>query len=154
MKTITEKLQDFAKLVEVETVERLHKDGLACEANIDKAKTKVKEGQKYAKVDIGNSGRFMVEMSTGNIFGIKGYGQIHRGHWYGNLDTTDQYNWGGYYPVKKENPTPLTKAHGYPILTFAPPTEVQEDEVMAWMKENPTPPTFAPSSMVDDSKRA
>lgn len=44
---------------------------------------------KYARVDVGRSGRYMVELSTGNIFGIKGYGTIHRGHRYGNvLDTT------------------------------------------------------------------
>jgi hypothetical protein len=40
----------------------------------------------------------------GNIFGIKGYGQIHRGHYYGTLDTIENWYWGDYaaYPRKKD----------------------------------------------------
>ena len=46
----------------------------------------IKPGPKYTKVNIGDSGRFMVVNSTGEIFGIKAYGVIHRGHYYGTLD--------------------------------------------------------------------
>jgi hypothetical protein len=38
----------------------------------------------------------MVVNATGEIFGIKAYGVIHRGHRYGTLDTLDSYDWGGY----------------------------------------------------------
>ena len=45
----------------------------------------VKAGPKYTRVDVGSSGRFMVENSTGQIYGIKAYGVIHRGHYFGTL---------------------------------------------------------------------
>lgn len=110
------KLTIFARRVERQTIERL--GPLTCQDNIRNSRVTVKPGKKYAKVDIGHSGRYMVEMETGNIFGIKAYGQIHRGHFYGTLDTIDDYFWGEYYPVKYENPTPLDG--GVPKLTFAP----------------------------------
>lgn len=56
----------------------------------------VKLGKKYAKVDVGTSGKYMVEMDTQRIFGIKAYGVIHRGHQYGTLDTIDDWDWSGY----------------------------------------------------------
>jgi len=109
----------FAALVEAETITHLKQAGVSCEANLKNAKTSIKEGSKYTKVDIGTSGRYMVEMSTGNIFGIKGYGTIHRGHFYGTVDTTADYFWGGYYPERKSSPLPKQK-WTIPALTFAP----------------------------------
>lgn len=47
----------------------------------------------------GESGSLMVELSTGNIYGIKSYGKVHRGRQYGTLDTISQYYWGNYYPI-------------------------------------------------------
>ena len=61
---------------------------------------KIKMGRKYANVDVGSSGRYMIELSTGAIYGIKAYGVIHRGHAYGTLDTVDAYDWGGYVANK------------------------------------------------------
>ena len=43
------------------------------------------EKAKYINLDSGNSGAFMVEKSTGNVFGIKGYGQTDRRKYYGNI---------------------------------------------------------------------
>jgi len=63
--------------------------------------TRIKEGKKYDKVDVGSSGKFMIEKDTGDIYGIKGYGVIHRGHRYGSLDTIEDYFWGEYHPQKK-----------------------------------------------------
>ena len=74
MKTIKE----FAELLEKEQIERLHNDGLACEANILNARVSIKPGKKYTKVDVGSSGKYMVD-KDGNIFGIKAYGVIQRG---------------------------------------------------------------------------
>lgn len=115
------KILAFAKLVETETIQRLHENGLACLSNLNNAKTRVKDGSKYSKVDIGTSGRYMVEMSTGNIFGIKGYGQVHKGHFYGTVDTTNEYFWGNYYPEHKTAPIGAQSVrHSCPKLTFAP----------------------------------
>jgi hypothetical protein len=61
----------------------------------------IKPGIKYIKIDIRNSGRYMVEVSTGNIYGIKAYGVIHRGHRFGNLDTINEWNWSGYRAFKR-----------------------------------------------------
>lgn len=50
---------------------------------------------------MGGSGKLMVVNDTGEIFGIKAYGVIHRGKKYGTLDTINEYYWGEYHPVKK-----------------------------------------------------
>lgn len=63
--------------------------------------TNIKPGKKYTKVDIGHSGTYMVVNDTGEIFGIKAYGVIHKGHQYGTLDTINDWNWGGYTATKK-----------------------------------------------------
>ena len=47
--------------------------------------THIKPGRKYTKIDVGCSGKYMVENETGRIYGIKAYGVIHRGHFYGTL---------------------------------------------------------------------
>ena len=122
MNNITDKLNLFAQLLEREQIQQLHTNGVGCQANIDNSKVTVIPGRKYAKVDVGTSGKFMVEVATGNIFGIKAYGQIHKGHFYGTLDTINDYFWGEYYPVKKVNPTPLMwpSVTTVPQLTFAP----------------------------------
>jgi hypothetical protein len=96
------KLQALAELVEAQQIARLHVDDLACQTNIDCAKTKIKLGKKYDKIDIGGSGMLMVERETGIVYGIKAYGVIHKGHKYGTLDTTNKWFWGYYYPMPGE----------------------------------------------------
>ena len=61
---------------------------------------KVKPGRKYTKVDVGSSGKYMVVNETGEIYGIKGYGVIHKGHYYGTLETMNEWNWGGFHAHK------------------------------------------------------
>lgn len=63
----------------------------------------VRPGSKYTKIDVGSSGKFMID-ADGNIYGIKGYGVIHRGKRYGTLDTIENYYWGNYSPAKKVTP--------------------------------------------------
>jgi hypothetical protein len=92
-------IQQFAELVERQQIERLHKDNLACEANIINSKVTIIEGRKYTKFDVGTSGKFMIDQE-GNIFGIKAYGVIHKGHHYGTLNTINDYYWGNYKPQK------------------------------------------------------
>ena len=94
-------LKEFAELLERQQIERLKADKLDCQCNIDNYKVSIKAGKKYYKVDLGYSGRFMIDME-GNIFGIKAYGVIHRGHRYGTLLTVNQWDWSGYYPKRTE----------------------------------------------------
>lgn len=94
------KIQRFAELLEKELIEDLHKRNLACQANLNNCKVTIKLGRKYTKVDIGRSGRYMID-NEGNIYGIKGYGVIHRGHHFGTLDTIDDWHWGSYRGIRK-----------------------------------------------------
>lgn len=99
--TFEEKLQRLSLLHESDSLQDLKQRGLACAGNIANLKVDLVFGQKYVKLNAGGSGRLMIEIATGNIYGIKGYGQIHKGHAYGNLDTIDDWYWGRYYPEKK-----------------------------------------------------
>lgn len=94
-----EKIKRLANLIENQQIERLRKTGLGCESNILNSKVKIKEGKKYVKIDVGSSGKYMIDCE-GNIFGIKAYGVIHKGHQYGTLDTIDLYYWGDYKTYK------------------------------------------------------
>ena len=89
----------FAELVERQQKERLSRECPTLDTTHYYAVT-VKEGAKYFRVDVGTSGKFMVDME-GNIFGIKAYGVINRKKQYGTLETIDQYTWGDYSPRKK-----------------------------------------------------
>jgi len=42
-------------------------------------------GAKYARLDIGGSGAFMVDLATGDVYGIKGYGQVDKKKVFGNI---------------------------------------------------------------------
>ena len=99
--TFDEKIQQFAKVLEDQQIARLWQEKLACPCNIENVRTKVVPGKKYYKVDVGTSGKYMVERDTEKIFGIKAYGVIHRGYQFGTLDTIDRYNWGGYRAYMK-----------------------------------------------------
>lgn len=101
MKTFEEKMKDLADLVTKEQAEYLKMRDLDCPNNVKDRQTSIKPGNKYWKIDVGCSGKFMVEKATEIVYGIKAYGQIHKGHAYGTLDTTDQWYWGEFYPVKK-----------------------------------------------------
>jgi len=89
-----ERLEHFRALLESEQVARLLGDGFY--SQIDTVRCRVKMGRKYANVDVGNSGKYMVELATSKIYGIKGYGVIHRGYGYGTLDTIGCLDWSGY----------------------------------------------------------
>ncbi len=95
-------IEDFATLVEKHQRAAYLKQFPDTEGVlIDRAcAVTIKPGKKYTKVDIGTSGRFMVVIETGEIFGIKAYGVIHRGHAYGTLATINDWQWGGYHAHK------------------------------------------------------
>jgi len=102
--TFQEKLERFRARVEAEQFQNLQRKApKLAEICPDYYAVTIKPGKKYTKVDVGTSGKFMVTQD-GEIFGIKGYGVIHRGHRYGTLDTIDQYWWGEYGPIKGGKP--------------------------------------------------
>src|SRR3990167_5664941 len=99
------KLETFRALLEVATRQRYADDwardqerGLDYSLSVHEPQMvcRVQLGRKYAHVAVGSSGRYMVELATGAVYGIKGYGVIHRGHYYGTLDTLADYEWSGY----------------------------------------------------------
>lgn len=91
--TITE----FAEHIEKKSKANLMKHGMDCEANWKQCKTHVHQGKRWTRVDVGDSGRYMID-TDGTIYGIKAYGVPHKGHCYGTLDNPvnlgDQ--WGRY----------------------------------------------------------
>lgn len=96
-----DKIEIFAERVKKEQQERMYKEGFTDQRVVESATNyRIIPGKKYTKVDIGQSGKFMIEGE--DIYGIKAYGVIHRGHYYGTLNTLDQYHWGYYRPVKKK----------------------------------------------------
>jgi len=95
-----DKLLALAQKLEADQLAQLVLDNVDCEPNRVNHTTWIKFGKKYDKIDVGGSGKLMVVKATGEVFGIKGYGVIHKGHAYGTLDTIDQWYWGHYYPQK------------------------------------------------------
>ena len=102
----TQKIEKLAALMEQQQLEATNESSrkqgfaVACEANRLQCLTSIKQGKKYTKIDVGTSGKLMID-EDGNIFGIKAYGVIHRGKHYGTLDTVEDYYWGDYYPRKR-----------------------------------------------------
>jgi hypothetical protein len=91
-----DKLQHFVERLEAHQLQGLIDRGLDCEPNRLHCKVHIHFGKKYTRVDVGGSGKYMVVDDTSEIFGIKAYGVIHRGHRYGTLDTVDQWDWRDY----------------------------------------------------------
>lgn len=95
------KLQRLADLIETGRLIALVLDKVDCESNRTNCKVRIVPGRKYTKIDVGYSGAYMVDNGTGEIFGVKAYGVIHRGHRYGTLDTVDQWNWRPYQAIPR-----------------------------------------------------
>lgn len=96
-----EEIKPFAELLECDQLADDAEKGLTYEGWEKHCAVTVKIGGKYARVDVGDSGKYMVVLETGEIFGIKGYGVIHRGHAYGTLETIHEWDWRGYNARKK-----------------------------------------------------
>lgn len=95
---------EFAALVLAQTQERLRND-YPTSPQWSWEQVAVKPGPVYTKVDIGPkgnmSGKYMIENATGIIYGIKGYGKVHKGHRYGTLETAGSWYWGGYTGMRE-----------------------------------------------------
>ena len=94
-----EKLEALRSLIELEQERSLRAQGY--NPALHPHDCRLKNGRKYVNIDVGSSGKYMVELATGNIYGIKAYGVIHRGHQYGNLDTINDWDWSGYTAFRK-----------------------------------------------------
>src|SRR6266850_1100256 len=111
IENLTNKINDFAGRLESDTVARMKLDGHVQSTIDHHAKTTVVPGSKYTKVNIGGSGRYMVENSTGIIYWTKGYGVIHRGYSFGTVDTINDWDWSSYKAIRL-------------APKFAPPAEI------------------------------
>lgn len=96
-----EKLKTLCELITKEQIERLIEQGLDCETNKIQARAKYIIKKKYSYINIGSSGRYMVDNQTSCIYGIKAYGVINKNHRYGNLETINNYYWGTYTATLK-----------------------------------------------------
>ncbi len=100
-------IEELAALVLEQTRQVLRAKGYDSQA--DSEAVEVRPGPKYTKLDRGPrwgagrtehnmSGYLMVDNTTGDIYGIKAYGVPHKQHWYGTLDTAEDWFWGDYAP--------------------------------------------------------
>jgi len=96
MKITIEDIKPFAELLEAAQLAELIRLDYDCESNRRNVKTSIKMGSKFARVDVGSSGKYMVDLASGEIWGIKGYGVVHRGHNFGTLATIGEWDWSGY----------------------------------------------------------
>lgn len=136
---MNKKLEILAHLVKCEQQGELVKTSLNLGPNyID---VRLVPGPKYTKLDIKHggqwSGSLMID-AEGNIYGIKGYGTIHRGHAYGNLDTIEKWYWGRYYPTPRPSnwPAPVLSEPESPYTVGdkpqAHPLQVADILVGSW----------------------
>ena len=96
-------LQDFAAWLERELRARIAEEypSLLAKDGTDRYHVRVTPGPKYTRVDFEGSGKYMVVNATGEIYGIKGYGVIHRGHAFGPLATVAEWDWSGYRATRR-----------------------------------------------------
>lgn len=97
-----EKLDAFVALAQSDYAARMKKEYPESTLSVEKVYA-CKPGKKFVRVNIGSSGRYMVDLSDGTIYGIKGYGVVHYGHVYGTLDTINDWFWGEYYPCPMDS---------------------------------------------------
>ncbi len=92
-----EKLAAFVKMLTEHQQANLLARDMACEANMINHVAVVRGGiGRFVKVDVGTSGKYMVEVGTGRIYFIKGYGVVHYGYLFGTLDTINDWDWSDY----------------------------------------------------------
>ena len=82
--TTQERIKLFAELVQEQEKQALIRLCGSTLGNETSYLTHIKPKRKYTYVDVGNSGRYIIEGE--NVYGCKAYGVIHRGHFFGTLD--------------------------------------------------------------------
>jgi len=105
------KVEEFAALVAEQIKANYYADAIRRSSDYEtwdkhigsRIGTEVIVGPKYTKVNVllpDPSARYMVENATGDIYGVKSYGKVNKAHYYGDLNNTDEYYWGGYAPTR------------------------------------------------------
>lgn len=95
-----DKVQRLAEMIREQTIETFKKRfGSNIDVHASSWEVNVIPGKKYTKVDVGRSGKYMIERET--IYGIKAYGVINKKKCYGTLDTINEFYWGDYTAVRK-----------------------------------------------------
>ena len=92
------KLEAFALVLHEAQAAEIRRRFPALDAE-EEARITIKPGPKWIKVDVFRSVKYMVEKTTGNIYGIKAYGVPQKAPQYGTLATIAEWYWGGYAAV-------------------------------------------------------
>ena len=82
--TTKEKIEHFAAIVQEQERKAIIALCGSLNGNEKSYLTSICPRRKYILVDVGSSGRYLIEGE--NVYGIKAYGVIHRGHFFGTLD--------------------------------------------------------------------
>jgi hypothetical protein len=102
-------IEELAGVILEQTRQVLRAKGY--DSQVETEAVEVRPGPKYTKINRGprwGQGRtehnmpgfLMIDNATGEIYGIKGYGVVHKGHRYGTLATAHEWYWGEYGPRK------------------------------------------------------
>jgi len=87
-------VEEFAQKLERKEKAELMRHSLDCLPNWKQAETHIHIGRKWTRVDVGTSGRYMIN-PQGDIFGIKAYGVPHLSKRYGTLNNPDSIIYTG-----------------------------------------------------------
>lgn len=98
------KISRLALLIEQQQIQELRRHKPVCRTDLRNCKTQTKWGRKYVTIEICFCCRYMIEIATGEIFGIRGHGKVHRDYCFGTLDTIEDYWWGEYHAVPAPDP--------------------------------------------------
>lgn len=91
--TIENKINNFVKLFQNDRIKR-NQDSFFHDIVTYKVR------KKYILVDIGVSGRYMIDKESEIIYAINGYGKINKNKNFGTLDTIKKYYWGDFQGLK------------------------------------------------------
>ena len=135
MELLVAMLENFANLVSLHMLRAGLERG-DCTPNLRKTDTRVVMGRKFAKIDVGGgdywSGRYMVDLVTMEIFGIKGYGVVHRGYRFGTLSTLGDFDWSEYRAVRR--PDAVIEAGWWEATSFTESRKL--DELVSAVRES------------------
>ena len=104
MVKINEKMEELQKAVQLNKFYDLKTSDLDCVGNLMNAIVKLKEAKKYVYLDVGTSGKYLIE-DNGTVWHIKAYGQ--RGWCAGHIDKViEEYNKQTDFMHERLYPTP------------------------------------------------
>lgn len=94
---MNERLEQLRQAVESNEIRYFERMGY--HSQIGRATTAhLRSGKKYVKLDVGNSGRYMIDGDK--VYGIKAYGVIHRGHYHGTVQEFTERLQGATIPLR------------------------------------------------------